>query len=84
MPSVCRFGGIVIYLYYIDHQPPHFHALYQGDRMEVAIQPVGILRGALPQTQTALVLAWANKRQQELSDEWNRARAGQPLRPIAP
>jgi hypothetical protein len=84
MPSVCRFQGIVIYLYYNDHLPPHFHALYQGGTMEVTIDPVGILRGALPPAQTSLVLAWAQKRQQDLLVDWSLARAGQVLNPIAP
>ena len=52
--------------------------------MEVTIQPVGILRGGLPAAQTALVLAWAQRRQHELLVNWNLARAGQPLNPIAP
>lgn len=51
--------------------------------MEVTISPVGILCGALPATQAAHVLAWARKRQQELLADWQLARAGPPLRPIA-
>lgn len=84
MPSVCRFQGIAIYMYYNDHLPPHFHAQYQGGTMEVTINPVGILKGSLPPVQKALVFAWAQRRQQDLIDDWNLARAGQPLKPIAP
>lgn len=29
MPSVSRFYGILIFMNYNDHQPPHFHARYQ-------------------------------------------------------
>lgn len=28
MPRICQFYGIAIYLYYRDHAPPHFHAIY--------------------------------------------------------
>lgn len=28
MPELCRFLGIVIQMYFNDHMPPHFHALY--------------------------------------------------------
>ena len=51
--------------------------------MEVTISPVGILCGTLPAAQTAHVLAWARKRRQELLLDWQLARAGQPLHPIA-
>jgi hypothetical protein len=84
MPSVCRFGGIVIYLYYNDHPPPHFHAQYAGAVLEVTIQSVGVLRGSLPAAQTSQVLAWAQKRQADLLADSDLARAGQPLQPIAP
>jgi len=30
MPRISYFFGIVIYMYYDDHNPPHFHALYEG------------------------------------------------------
>jgi len=30
MPELCRFYGIVIRMYYDDHLPPHFHAVYAG------------------------------------------------------
>lgn len=84
MPSICRFAGIVIYMYYNDHLPPHFHAQYSGQVMEVTISPVGILRGSLPSTQTRMVLDWAQRHQNELMTNWNLARANQPPLPIAP
>jgi hypothetical protein len=28
MPELSRFYGIVIQMYFGDHSPPHFHALY--------------------------------------------------------
>ncbi|MBT3222568.1 MAG: DUF4160 domain-containing protein, partial [Proteobacteria bacterium] len=30
MPELCRFYGIIIRMYYADHNPAHFHAYY-GD-----------------------------------------------------
>jgi hypothetical protein len=71
-------------LYYNDHPPPHFHAQYAGATMEVTISPIGRLRGGLPATQAAQVLAWAHKRQADLLTNWQLARTGQPLRQIAP
>jgi hypothetical protein len=48
MPEISRFFGIVIRMYFDDHNPPHFHATYAGDEMEVGIEPIGILLGSLP------------------------------------
>jgi hypothetical protein len=28
MPEISRFFGIIIKMFYDDHNPPHFHALY--------------------------------------------------------
>jgi hypothetical protein len=52
--------------------------------MNVAINPVGVMNGSLPNSQMAQVLAWARKRQADLLVNWQLARAGQPLNPIAP
>ncbi|NCP16258.1 DUF4160 domain-containing protein, partial [bacterium] len=48
MPEISRFFGIIITMYYSDHQPPHFHARYSGQKAQVTIEPVSILRGDLP------------------------------------
>ena len=31
MPEISRFFGIVIKMFFDDHNPPHFHAEYGGD-----------------------------------------------------
>lgn len=84
MPTVCQFNGIVITMYYNDHAPPHFHARFAGQVMEVAIDPVRVLAGQLPPKQQAQVLEWARRREQDILDNWARARAGQPLLPVLP
>jgi hypothetical protein len=47
MPEVSRFFGISVRMYYDDHNPPHFHAIYAGDEVEMGIDPLTILRGGL-------------------------------------
>ena len=88
MPSICRFSGIVVYMYYFDHAPPHFHALYQGQGVEVGIDPVVVLAGSLPAAQLKIVLQWAKKRQVELQQDWVLAQSNPasppPLLPIQP
>jgi hypothetical protein len=84
MPKVSEFFGIVIALHYADHQPPHFHATYGEHEALVSIDTLQVLRGGLPRRALALVLEWAALRRDDLRKDWDRARQGLPLAPIAP
>jgi hypothetical protein len=79
MPCVSDFYGIAIYMYYSDHAPPHFHAEYAGDEVEIEISTLRILCGGLKRRALALVLEWASQHQGELLVNWNLARQGVPL-----
>jgi hypothetical protein len=70
MPEVSRFYGISVRMYYDDHNPPHFHAIYAADEVEVGIDPLNVLRGNLPRRALGMVLEWAAAHQQELLDNW--------------
>ena len=48
MPEISRFFGIIIRMYFDDHSPPHFHAIYGGQEAQVGINPITVLRGGLP------------------------------------
>ena len=84
MPEVSRFYGIVIQIYYGDHSPPHFHALYAGDVAKIAIDTLQIIDGSLPKRALALVIDWASIHQQELLEAFARAAALQAPGQIAP
>ena len=84
MPTISRFYGILIRMYYGDHQPPHFHAVYGEHEVVIGIQDLAILRGELPPRALALATDWARIHQAELQAEWARARERQPLLPISP
>ena len=84
VPEVSRFFGIAIKMFYSDHAPPHFHAEYAEREALVAIETLELLRGELPRRALALVLEWAVAHRDELRADWDRARSGQPLVPIAP
>jgi hypothetical protein len=84
MAEVTRFFGIVIRMYFSDHSPAHFHAEYGECEALVAIETLSILRGDLPRRALALVLEWAALHRRELRADWERARGGTPLEPIAP
>ncbi|MEP0547029.1 MAG: DUF4160 domain-containing protein [Rhodothermales bacterium] len=84
MPRVSEFYGIAIYLYYADHNPPHFRAVYGGQQAEVDIRTGEVLVGALPKRALRLVREWAEAYRDELLEDWERARQGQTLNPIPP
>jgi hypothetical protein len=84
MPKVSEFFGIVIALYYADHQPPHFHAIYGEHEALVSIDTLQILRGSLPRRALALVLEWSALHRDELRMDWDRARRGLSLAAIQP
>ncbi len=84
MPIVSAFFGIVIRIYYDDHNPPHLHAEYQGSK---ALLDFGgnILKGDLrSRTALRLVRDWIDLHVDELRDNWELARAGKEIRQIAP
>lgn len=84
MPEISRFFGIVIRMYYSDHEPAHFHAIYGEYETLIEIETLAVFRGSLPRRALALVLEWAAFHRAELRDDWARARNGQILNVIAP
>lgn len=83
MPEICRFQGIVVFMNYSDHNPPHFHAKYQDQEVIVEIQ-TGVIDGRMTKQALRMLLDWADVHQQELLDNWERARMRKPLVKIAP
>ncbi len=84
MPRISEFYGIIIEMYWSDHNPPHFHAKYGEYRIEIDIRTLGTLRGSLPPKAMALVVEWATLHQHELLEQWNRARNHEALEKIKP
>lgn len=84
MPEISRFFGIVIRMYFADHQPPHFHALYGEDEVLISIDTLAVLRGSLPRRALAMVLEWATLHREELRSDWSLAAAGRAPASIEP
>ena len=84
MPEVSRFFGIVIRMYFDDHNPPHFHAAYAGSEAQFGIEPIAILEGALPNSAASMVFEWAALHQSELMQNWRRLHYAQPVERIKP
>jgi hypothetical protein len=73
MPELSRFYGIIIRMFYGDHPPPHFHAVYEGEGIQVDINRLTVIEGSMSQRATALVLEWAALHQTELRRAWDLA-----------
>jgi hypothetical protein len=71
-------------MYYSDHAPPHFHAIYGSDEAVVGIRPFRLIAGKLPRRALGLVRAWARLHREELLVNWAAAREARPLEPIDP
>ncbi len=71
MPEISRFLGIVIYMYFNDHNPAHFHVQYNDYRAIIDIEKLTILEGNLPARILGLVIEWAELHQNELKHNWN-------------
>ena len=84
MPEISRFFGIIIKMYFGDHNPPHFHAIYQEDSAEYDINTLIIIRGSLPSRAHAMVLEWASLHREELLEDWKLAIEKKEIKKIEP
>jgi Domain of unknown function (DUF4160) len=84
MPELSRFFGIIIRMFYSDHEPAHFHSIYGEYEALIEIDTLAVFRGSLSRRALALVLEWAALHRNELRDDWRRARAGEMLKEIEP
>ena len=73
MPIIAVFNGIIIQIFFEDHNPPHVHALYSGAKALIRISDGEIIRGTLPRKQARLVKAWVELRRSELMENWHHA-----------
>jgi len=76
-------GTLVILMNYNDHAPPHVHVKYQGDfgsyRLEIQNRRWMTSRKKLPKTLQKMAEAWVEAHEEELLEQWQNARAGQPI-----
>ena len=87
MPTVSRFLGISILIFYLDtgeHSLPHLHARYGGAEAVFSIPDGDILAGSLPKRQARAVQTWMLLRERELNEAWARAVVGEAPGPISP
>jgi hypothetical protein len=75
MPELSRFLGMIISIYFDDHNPPHFHVAYNEDEALIAINDLSVLKGNLPPRVMGLAMEWARLHQAELLENWNMVQA---------
>ncbi|QDU88986.1 hypothetical protein Pla175_23700 [Pirellulimonas nuda] len=84
MPTISRYYGVVIRMYFDDHPPKHFHAYYGEHAAKIAIETLEVIEGQLPRRALAMVLEWSELHRDELRANWRLADLHRPLNPIEP
>ena len=84
MPRLSEFYGIAIYMYFSDHNPPHFHAIYAEHEALIRVDDGSIIGGELPRTAGRLVEQWRVLHEAELAQNWARAQEPATLSTIEP
>ena len=84
MPQISYFLGVIIRMFYRDHNPPHFHAVYGDFEAIIDIEKNELISGYLPPRVLGLVTEWTALSQKELMENWERARRQESLNSIAP
>ena len=60
MPEISRFYGIIIKMFFADHNPPHFHVLYNDFNAIIEIETLSIIEGKLPPRALGMTMEWAS------------------------
>jgi hypothetical protein len=84
MPTISYFFGIAIRIYFNEHPPPHFHALYGDDVGQVEIATGKLINGRLPRRVLAFVEEWRMLHVDELMEDWRLAQGRKRLNRIDP
>jgi len=77
MPTISIFFGLIIRMYYKDHQPPHIHVQYQSENAVIDILTGNVTEGNLPMRQLRYVQAWVEIHRENLLADWELCRNGE-------
>ncbi len=84
MPVISAFFGIMIRMFYNDHEPPHFHAEHQGQHGKFDMSGEIVIGSIQSRTALRLIREWARLHEVELQENWELMKVGKPLRHIEP
>jgi hypothetical protein len=83
MPEISRFYGIIIYMFFLDHNPPHFHVKYQNYEATINIED-GIVKGEIPRRALNLIYEWLDLHKDELMENWRLLEQRKPFKKVEP
>jgi len=84
VPRISAFYGVVIYMYWREHGPPHFHAEYGDHEALIVIRDGRVYAGGLPVRALRLVREWRRLHLEELEHAWELASRHQDPGSIEP
>ncbi len=84
MPQISRFFGIIISMFFNDHNPPHFHARYGEFEALISIEDFNVIEGSLPSRALGLVIEWASINKEMLSEDWQLVKSNNSPKQIEP
>lgn len=84
MPHISMFFGIIIRMFYNEHNPPHFHADYQGQRGIFSFEGEIIKGNFRSTTAKRLIKEWCLLHQSELQENWQNMVENKSFNKIAP
>jgi hypothetical protein len=84
MPVIAVFFGIIVRMYYREHEPAHFHAEHQGQHAKFDFDGHMIVGSITSKTALKLIRDWARLHRAELEANWTKMKAGEALDRIAP
>jgi len=70
MPVIKILDSIKIYMYFFDHNPPHFHAIYDEYQELIIIETLETYSGSIPNKQRKKVIEWAQENKDYLNKKW--------------
>jgi hypothetical protein len=84
MPIISAFFGIIIRMFYKEHEPAHFHAEFQGQSAKFDLSGKLVAGDIRSRTARRLIREWAIRHRPELQANWDKTKAGRPLEKIEP
>ena len=70
MPEISRFYGIIVFMFFNNHNPPHFKVKYAEFEANILIENGNLPNGDLPVSKLKLVQVWTEIHKEELLEMW--------------
>lgn len=84
MPTISMFYGLIIRMYYAEHNPPHIHVYYQSEKAVINILDGTLIDGVLSKKHIRLIQAWVEIHKDELLADWDLCQNGEAPFKISP